>query len=496
VKPAVVAVVLASIVAASRVASAQSDELPAEAPRPNPPRKPHYLRATIETAGLLGLGAAYYAVDPLSTGTDSDDTTLTKRYTLRSFRFDSNLNTTNLLLHPVAGSVVHVTARSNGISLPIAMIYGVGQSLLWELAIEWKDRPSLNDLIITSIGGFAFGEFLFHAADYFTSAPHGGAAQRAAAWTLGFPRRVHMALDHEKPPEDVEPDALGFSSAYGHGFGARYEIAALSNNLGHHGLLHRTAFDAELIAMPGFLKPGRFSMGFDNGNFSELQLRLGFTENGVEETDLKVRSTFFGYYTQRRARDRPSGYAAMLGVGPALRFQESQWLGRRDQLSAVHFPGAHAEVWMEDRRFWARFGAETYVDFATLYSIAYAEYGSRYPTDLDGTKSVMQRRGYCYSLGHWSRVRTAVGWGPLSIFATAAYGHYGSIQGLDRYEERIVFDPQSFEEVVETEVEAALRAGMFFVTSGVRERARTSSFGGLFVRRWDRDFHVSFGLTF
>ena len=88
-------------------------------------------------------------------------------------------------------------------------------STIWEYVLEWREKASINDLIVTPIAGIAMGERFYRLIDYVGSAPPGGPWLRtrgalcdglAAAWCT---RRWTVASEDGLPP-----DALGMSSAY------------------------------------------------------------------------------------------------------------------------------------------------------------------------------------------------------------------------------------------------------------------------------------------
>jgi hypothetical protein len=76
------------------------------------------------------------------------------------FAYDSDPFFTNFFLHPYHGGLYFNTARSLGMNYWASSVYAFGGSLMWELFME-NQRPSTNDLIMTTTGGMYGGEFLF-----------------------------------------------------------------------------------------------------------------------------------------------------------------------------------------------------------------------------------------------------------------------------------------------------------------------------------------------
>jgi hypothetical protein len=61
--------------------------------------------------------------------------------------------------HPYQGGLYHTSARANGFGFYESTLFDAAGSVMWELFGE-TDIPSVNDLIVTTIGGAAFGEML------------------------------------------------------------------------------------------------------------------------------------------------------------------------------------------------------------------------------------------------------------------------------------------------------------------------------------------------
>lgn len=71
----------------------------------------------------------------------------------------------NQIGHPYSGSVYQTFARSAGFGFWGSMAYALGGSALWETAGETV-RPSINDMITTTIGGSFLGEAFYRTATW------------------------------------------------------------------------------------------------------------------------------------------------------------------------------------------------------------------------------------------------------------------------------------------------------------------------------------------
>lgn len=70
----------------------------------------------------------------------------------------------NQFSHPFHGSLFFNSARENGMSYVQSMLYPILGSWMWEEVCE-NNRPAINDLFATGIGGSAIGEVTHRASD-------------------------------------------------------------------------------------------------------------------------------------------------------------------------------------------------------------------------------------------------------------------------------------------------------------------------------------------
>ena len=73
--------------------------------------------------------------------------------------WDQDEFSVNHIGHPYQGSFYYTAARSNGLNPWWSFLNTVAGSVTWELFCE-TETPSMNDLIVTTMGGFSLGEML------------------------------------------------------------------------------------------------------------------------------------------------------------------------------------------------------------------------------------------------------------------------------------------------------------------------------------------------
>ncbi len=141
----------------------------------------------------------------------------------RGFEWDPNAFTTNLFLHPYHGAAFFATGRSNGYNFWQSSVFSMAGSFLWEFFGE-NNRPAINDLINTGMGGTALGEGLHRTAKLVldnTASGAGRAGREIGAFFInpvgGFNRAVRGEMSRRGPnPADRLPTGFSMFSQIGY----------------------------------------------------------------------------------------------------------------------------------------------------------------------------------------------------------------------------------------------------------------------------------------
>jgi hypothetical protein len=81
-------------------------------------------------------------------------------FTFEAWRFDTNLFRVNWT-HQLAGSLYYNFARANRLTWLESTLVTLCGALWWEFVTEWREVISINDLIFTTVGGYAGGEAFY-----------------------------------------------------------------------------------------------------------------------------------------------------------------------------------------------------------------------------------------------------------------------------------------------------------------------------------------------
>ena len=452
-----------------------------------------YGRAALEMAGVLAIGVGQYWLSAAQNHRDWDFPRLSERLQEQNIRFDNNTHATNNLLHPLAGAAYYGLSRANGLSVGESVLYAQVSSAIWEWALEWREKVSVNDMVTTTAAGTAVGEFLVQLAAYLNSAPDGGSwPQQVAATTLGFPVWVHDKLDRRAPDPSPPKDGLGFSSAYHHRFTLDVHETWLDDAAERKGQALGVRLAAQLASLPGFLSPETFARPFARGDFSEGLLDLEFDGSGLQNVDVKFDAVLAGYYAQWA---RPQVLGLITGLGTGLEFVDRNSLDYGDQYALVHFVGPSVVLFGNGEIVSWTIASRLYGDFAPIRSLAWpsvhaADPEARYKSSLE--------RDYQYNLGFSNRSYAELRLHALLLSGEYNWGRYQSIEGFDRFQELITRDLPGTEALGELRVVVALEppGGPIRAYAGIERSSHTSQLGGFAAGRLERRFIAGMGLAF
>ncbi|MGZ5970137.1 MAG: DUF3943 domain-containing protein [Polyangiales bacterium] len=457
---------------------------------------PRYGRAALETVAILAAGEAYYWSHPAINWGDWDFPSGKTRLDFFIPTFDNNLHVTNDILHPIgAGSIYYWFARANGLRPAEALAYVFTASAVFELFGEWFEKASINDMIVTPLGGWAAGELWAHLGDYLGSAQKPRLGQDIATWTLGLPTRIHRPKGYRGPERPMPADHLGFSTFYWHRFQLGLGSASLSNDIERSDALFDFNLGAEIVAIPGHLRPGTFVLPFSDGEFTEGRFRMSLGGNGQQTWDLNFEATMLGRYSQEIGLDR-KGSAWMIGLSNAYDFAERNRLGRYDGYALVHVLGPLFRTWIVDGDLIVRFDAAVHPDFAVIQALTWPEWRVVYGDA--GTRSTLTEHGYNFHLGVATHARATVEYRGLDAGLRVLYGRYGSIDRWDRFQSDVTKNAHDTEQIGELYawLGYTIPDTVVHFTLYGEHAGRTSTMTPMELTRWDRRVGGWVGLQF
>ena len=135
-------------------------------------------------------------------------------------------------------------------------------------------------------------------------------------------------------------------------------------------------------------------------------------------------------------------------------------------------------------------------DFAAIRSLAYEKWVARLGTE--GTKSSLLLHGYYNAWGVSTGASAAVMAHGVSLSAEGRFGHYESIDGFERFRERVTLEPHNVDNVLELSTALAYEppGTVFSARLEATHVARTSTMGSFSSPRYDQTLGVTLGARF
>lgn len=393
----------------------------------------------------LGGGTAWYVIDDRNV-LDWDRPSLRQRITGEAWRYDNNGPVINFLLHPLSGAAFYSLARANRLGVAESFAYGVAASTVWEYVIEFKERISINDMIVTPMAGFAIGVFADKLARYLNDVPPVGTLHTAAQWAFGTSIRLHRTMDGEPPPEGVARDSLGLAATFWHAFALEYRGGFVGRDGHPSWSVHDFGFEGTLASLPGYRRPGSFGRWFHEADVTRLGFGMDWARSDAG-SHLETDTLLAGYQQQRLHGHAAAPRGVMWTAAAALqyRFRHTRAFGFDDREGVLGLPGPAFDLYAASEALRAELSLRANAEFAGQTSVAAPEWQEDHPGVR--TKTIVEREGYFYgwggSLAAWGEAAI----GPLWTRAHVRSGWYDSQEGLDRAQDRIENDTE-FHEII------------------------------------------------
>lgn len=437
--------------------------------RARPELEPNYLRPALEIALGLGAATAWYVLDDRNV-LDWDHPSIEQRFNGDAWRFDNNRFSLNYIWHPLAGAGMYVLARGNQLGVGTSFAYLFVGSTLWEYVVEFNEKVSINDMIVTPLAGFAVGEFFHKLARLASDAPEGERSP-AFSWTAGFPVHAHRRWDGlawRAPRVEIWRD---LSVRYG------LELTPMAHRAPR--ATHALGFGGQLVSLPGFRGPRELRTWFGAAEFAAFSLTVeagsgGFGAVGEAETWVA------GYHQQTAQGASASRWTSALAA--AYTYQNTRSFGFRDLQGLVQFPRAVTALAFERRGLELETVLRAHPSFGSMNSLAYPAWREQHARAR--TKTVLERESYFYGLGFGASAEGQLTLGRLELGGRAGVEHLTSLQGLDRTQEVLSADPRLRETEFHFNLSGKLRASARGPTLGViwERRSRRSRMGTIETR--------------
>jgi hypothetical protein len=335
--------------------------------------------------------------------------------------FDSNTFRTNFVGHPLMGGTMYQLARGSRVGAWQASLAAVAGSTGWEL-IEFHEKASINDLVVTPVAGIALGEPLFQLAAHLDRAPP-SATSTVLAWLTAPWKKINDAIDGAHPARGQSDDTLEVR------FAAGVETASTASGRrddvrwgGGWRLWRDTDYGA----------PGHATSTWLDGQATGLEASLSAGRRGVSDAWLHSSALLAAVFVRAIEVDG-RGVDLVAGLGPGFELRGHAWSrsGPFDFAGLVELPhGAVQGRWLAGpTRLTMRLEA------ALLFggSRSFALDGDPGAAPFDTLPTGQQQFGYHFGLGGSLRPSIELVHGPATVSARWRADSLGGLGNPDPF---------------------------------------------------------------
>jgi hypothetical protein len=432
--------------------------------------------------------------------------------TTEAIRFDSNNYVTNWT-HVFGGALYYQMARTNYLSWADSLLASFASSLLYEYVSEWREVISINDMFLTTFGGYSFGETWFQLGDFLH---HQKSPVLKALGFINPVNKFNQWLDRKNPASKVFPAPGWHAFVLSAGWRHSSETGRASFGAGF------IAAETEIIRTPEYGRPGAVRKVLRDTSLSELSVEVAVRERQPgdehlrdgwsEEVDLFARAVGLAWYRQD-IDELGRGHALSIGLGSALTYLRKRPTlydlasvqvridplpetptDFRDKMTVTHLVGPVVDWTSFGRKLKARVVADAYVDFALMNAFAFNAYSAVH--SIEGMKTTHSYFGYHYAYGASASARIDLDWGNLWLRGLASAHAWDSWEGLDRFQDDLTNDANAVDTRTRFLVKAGWRlprlpARAFAALEGIRRWGKIGD-----VRASSRETRVFAGLSY
>jgi hypothetical protein len=308
----------------------------------------------------------------------------------------------------------------------------VASDVVWEYAVEFREYPSVNDLIVTGLAGPTIGEPLLQIGRFFRrSLPT--RRNRLLALALSPVDSITGWMDDRPWPEGDITDDRGLSIERGHIF--QFYLAERAVTFNNAGWRHDTtlAADLEVMMQRGYGGVGRWAAWSRTGAISRVVLSLTYLDEGAHFNSLfRTKTTVGGFYWQdiSEGLSSRSGYSFFVGAATGFEYETRQLVGEGDRQAVINVLGPQMDWSLYSGKLVFRWEVAAFGDFAMVDSFALGPEFRANP--MEPLTTVVRAHGYYYATGATGVTRARLDYRRLSLTVEARANHFVSIDGLVR----------------------------------------------------------------
>lgn len=412
------------------------------------PRKKNYLRTGVEVGVLLSSAMAIYYKNLVFNQVDFDyglRDGVKKKLTGEAVLFDDNDKKSNYG-HEWAGVMYYQVARSNGFSSLESFLIAEASSAAWEF-MEYHEVFSINDQILTPIGGYVIGEATYQIACALVA--KNNIAAKALGYTLNPSLGINHGLDaafkknkYAAQPDCKKPRWSDISIKIGMEKGQKPYLPTENKGIDW-------GMDATVINIQDYDKKGKESKLLLDTSMSKMIVE-GNGNQGLVDLNVIAQVVFAAYHQKNLTEDekgRLSGYEFVVGLGSGSTWRDrGAEYGEKDEdyYGTINILGANAHANIHINGFNIRADFAVYGDFAMVKAYALEPYKATH--DMSNQSSIMQKKGQYWGYGMSTLAAISIEKGRWTVGYTGQLSTAKSINERNRIEATVddVFEDKLF----------------------------------------------------
>jgi hypothetical protein len=427
---------------------ALKDELALQDVHESDPPRTNALRAALELSVFMGIGIFSYASDDeMKQDWDYVNTTpgdfARRIFTTDQMAFDNNSVFLNWG-HTYAGAYYYQVARENGFDTMESFLINIASSSFWEYIVEYRELVSINDQIMTGVGGAVMGEALYQMADMLSQKPSSFLNKTMITY-LKPAHLVHGAVDKT----GIKKLRHGFKqSGFRRDNFQRFDLLSgvrYSGNRPRERPRHTfdIAFDGEVVHHPIHTQ-GETTRMVIRTTAAEVAQRLSVTDNGIEDFHAYSKISFTNLLTKNirlDRRGRRNGYSFFAGPAMGIEYNSRGKQHTHDFYAFTDILGASVDTSMFSRDILLRVAAGLYGNFTMVRPAAINSYFDNGYT-FEQTKSELRSHNYYFATGFSFRARVEASYRNWSLGSKFSHHNWDSIDAnsLDRHPDQLTID--------------------------------------------------------
>lgn len=405
-------------------------------------RKKNYLRTGVEIGVLLSSAMAIYYKNLVYNQVDFDyglKDGIKKKLNGEAVLFDDNDKFSNYG-HVYAGVLYYQVARSNGFNSLESFLISFASSTAWEF-MEYHEVLSINDQILTPVGGYVIGEATYQIACALIQ--KNNIAAKALGYTLNPAMATNHGIDKVKSGDkyasqpDCKKPRWSDISVY---------VGLENGQKAYDPKEHKSTvygMDATVVNIEDYQKEGQSSKLVYDTAMTKMLVELNGNQ-GMLDMRVIAQVVAAAYHQKNLGRDEKGqlrGYDIVLGIGSGTAWNDrgsAYKEANEDFYGTIDVLGASAHANIHYKGFNIKADFAFYGDFTMVKSYALSKFSAA--NGLDGQASTIKEKGYYWGMGTTTLAAISASKGRVEVGYNGQFSKTRSINGKRRLEHEITTD--------------------------------------------------------